>query len=351
MTIGEFAARCGLSAKMLRSYAAAGLLTPTAVDAWSGYRYYSAGQLPTARVIGLLRKAEIPIDDIASLLTDPDGLLLERWDRDIVQASAARRQALADARAALGRPPRLTPSIQGARGTDMTGTFVAGTATHQGGRDSNQDAALVDDTLFAVADGIGAFAAGEVASRLAADSLNAAFVNDRSISGLLAACREANDAVWQHAHRRETTMGTTIAALAITDDTGAVAVHVGDSRLYRSRDGRIEQLTRDHTVVADLIRTGRITEQDAQDHPHRNVLTQALGVGPDFDLDYAGVSCKTGDKLLLCTDGLVKALSTEEINDVLTTSADPGDSADRLVNDAVRREAQDNVTAVVIDVR
>lgn len=99
LSIGEFSARCGLSAKMLRSYAGIGLLVPAAVDAWSGYRYYSTGQLHRARVIGLLRLAGVAVDDIARYFADPSAERWERWDREIVESSDSRRKALAEARA------------------------------------------------------------------------------------------------------------------------------------------------------------------------------------------------------------------------------------------------------------
>ncbi|MCI2416706.1 protein phosphatase 2C domain-containing protein [Saccharopolyspora sp. K220] len=301
----------------------------------------------------MLRRAGIAVDDIASFFAHPDAIQLDHWEREIVQASAARRQALAEARAALasGRTPSSTRAIIGTKGSDVTSTLVAGTTTHRGGREINQDAVLVADGLFAVADGVGGLAAGEVASRLALDTLDAAFALDRSIAGLLHAYHEANQAVWRRADREEATMGTTLVALAMTTDTAAVALHAGDSRLYRLRNGRLDQLTHDHTVIAELLRAGEISEAEAQTHPHRYVLTRAIGVDPDVDVDYAGVSCKSGDRLLLCTDGLFKALSADDVKAVLAARAEPQESADELVKSAVERGSEDNVTAMVIDVR
>jgi PPM family protein phosphatase len=134
-------------------------------------------------------------------------------------------------------------------------------------------------------------------------------------------------------------------------DTATVALHAGDSRLYRLRDGRLEQLTHDHTLVAELMRAGEISQAQAQTHPHRYLLTRAVGVGPDIDVDYAGVSCRPGDRLLLCTDGLFKALSADEMKAVLASPAKPQESADELVTRAVERRTEDNVTAMVIDVQ
>lgn len=353
LIIGDFSAQCGLSAKMLRSYAAAGLLVPAAVDRSSGYRYYSTGQLRQARTIAMLRRAGIAVDDIAGFFDHPDPAQLDRWDRQIVSESTARRQALAEARAALamGKPPPPTQTGTLMKGSEVTHTFVTGMATHIGGRDTNEDGVLVSDGLFALADGLGGLQDGEVASRLALDTLDVAFTADRTVSGLLDACREANRTVWRQADGQDATMGTTLVALAITSDASAIVLHVGDSRLYRFRNGRLEQLTHDHTVIADLIRAGELSEEDAKTHPYRYVLTRAIGVIPDVDIDHAGVSCESGDRLLLCSDGLFKALSLDELKVVLASEVEPQRSADQLVTSAVEREAEDNVTAMIIDVR
>lgn len=353
LSIGDFSARCGLSAKMLRSYAAAGLLVPAAIDDSSGYRYYSTGQLHQARVVALLRRAGIAVDNIAGFLHKPDASQLDRWDREIVREAAARRKALAEARAALAlghaSPPARPEPLR--KGPDMARQFLTGTAAHRGGRDTQQDAVLVSDELFAVADGIGGLQNGEVASRLALDTLGASFAVDHSASGLLNAGREANGAVWRQAtvNGGDATMGTTLAVVAMTSDTGAVVLHAGDSRLYLLRSGHLDQLTHDHTVVADMIRAGELSEEEARTHPHRHVLTRALGVCPDVEMDHAGVPCQPGDRLMLCTDGLFKALSPGELHAALASDGEPQQSADRLVTNAVERGAEDNVTALVID--
>ncbi|QIS19477.1 MerR family transcriptional regulator [Nocardia terpenica] len=304
LSIGEFASRCGLSAKMLRSYAAAGLLVPAAVDGFSGYRYYSPGQVHRARVIALLRRAGIAVGDITTFFADPDPIRLDRWDRDIAGASAARRRALAQARAALAIDPA-TPS----KGHAMPLTFLAATATRTGGRDTNQDTALAREGLFAVADGFGAH--GDTASQLALDTLDSTFTPDHTISELFTAYHEANQHVWQLSRTNGSNQatGTTLTALALTTDAAATVLHVGDSRLYRLRHNRLVQLTEDHTATAELIQRGELAETDAQTHPHRHILTRALGVAPHVDIAYTGVSCKSGDRLLLCTDGVFTTLS------------------------------------------
>ena len=337
---------------MLRSYAAAGLLVPAAVDGSSGYRYYSTGQLHLARIIALLRRAGIAVDDIAGFFDNPDAVQLDRWDRQIMSESTARRQALAEARAGLAMdqaPPPTQPETP-RKGPEVTHTFVTGTATHIGGRDTNEDAVLVSEGLFAVADGIGGLQDGEVASRLALDTLDAAFAADRTVSGILDACQEANRAVWGQANGHDNIMGTTLVALAMTSDAAGIVVHAGDSRLYRLRNGRLEQLTHDHTIIADLLRSGELSEEDARTHPHRFVLTRAIGVFPNVDIDHAGVSCEPGDRLLLCSDGLFKSLALDELKTVLASVVQPQRSADQLVTNAVEHEAEDNITAMIIDV-
>ena len=140
---------------------------------------------------------------------------------------------------------------------------------------------MVSEGLFAVADGIGGLQDGEVASRLALDTLDATFAADQTVSGLLDACQEANRAVWGQANGRDNIMGTTLVALAMTSDAAGMVLHAGDSRMYRIRHGHLEQLTHDHTIIADMIRSGDLSEEDARTHPHRFVLTRAIGVFPE----------------------------------------------------------------------
>lgn len=145
-------------------------------------------------------------------------------------------------------------------------------------------------------------------------------------------------------------MGTTLAAVAMTSDASTVVLQVGDSRLYRARAGRLQQVTQDHTVVADLTRAGELSATEAHVHPHRHVLTRAVGVAPDVEMDYAGLACQAGDRLLLCTDGLFKVLADEDLARVLGTGGSPQGAADELVTSALGRGPEDNVTVLVVDV-
>ena len=162
----------------------------------------------------------------------------------------------------------------------------------------------------------------------------------------------ANHVVWKKgtAENNDMMMGTTLTAMANTSDTDLVVLHVGDSRLFRLRAGRMAQLTQDHTVVADLVRDHELDEREVEAHPFRFVLTRAIGVGPQIDPDFAGVSCQSGDRFLLCTDGLHKVLRNEDIKTVLNSGDQPQTVADLLVAHALDSEAEDNVTAVVLDV-
>lgn len=351
LSIGEFSERCGLSAKMLRSYGTAGLLRPAAVDQYSGYRYYSADQLRQAELIALLRHAGIAVSDIAEFLNHPDPAVLDRWQLELASESVARRSALARARATITADHEL-PTAQrqtSTKGSEMSVNIASsGAATDIGGRDINQDGVLVTNDLFAVADGFGQ--GGEIASQVALQRLSAGFSADRTLAGLLAACQDANRDVWQRANAQNdvATMGATLTAVAVTADVGVVVVHVGDSRLYRVRQGRLSQLTLDHTVVDDLVRAGELDARDAASHPHRQVLLRALGVAPIVDLDYGGVSFQRGDRLLLCTDGLFRTLSVDAIKAALVSGAEVQRAADDLVSSAVCRSAEDNVTAVIL---
>jgi PPM family protein phosphatase len=145
-------------------------------------------------------------------------------------------------------------------------------------------------------------------------------------------------------------MGTTLCAAGLTDDGSLVVVSVGDSRAYVSRNGSLSQLTEDHSVTADLVRRGELSEQDAREHPHRGVLTRALGVGPDVEPDSAVHRAVEGDRLLVCTDGLFNEVADDEITSVMATSGDVQATADALVELALSRGGHDNVAVVVAEV-
>ena len=238
--------------------------------------------------------------------------------------------------------------------------LLVGSATDVGlVRSNNQDQLLVAPGLYAVADGMGGHAAGEVASATAVKALRAAFEasDQRSADALLNAARAANRAVWEQAqsHRAMHGMGTTLVALAVVerqDGTNGLAVaHIGDSRLYLLREGSFLQLTVDHSLVQELVDDGQISQAQAAVHPQRHVLTRALGVEPSVDVDLLAVEPRHGDRYLLCSDGLPREAPDDEIAAVLLSVPDPSEAAKQLVGLANSRGGSDNVTVVVVDVR
>lgn len=354
MPIGEFSERSGLSPKRLRSYAGVGLLVPAAVDSVSGYRYYSPGQLRDAKLIDTLRGAGMPLSEITSLLGQPSLERLDEWAQRVDADASQRREALEVARRllALDVEPPTANAHTSPRRKAMT-TLQAAARTDTGRvRDHNQDAVVCLHHLVAVADGMGGHPGGEVASSLALALLEAAFTG-RSLDELEAAARAANRAI---ADRSSTSsqlegMGTTLCAVGTTGDGRLAVVNVGDSRVYLMRDGSLRQLTDDHSVTADLVRRGELTEQQAVDHPDRSVLTRALGTGPTVDVDGAVHSARAGDRLLLCTDGLFNEVSAEHVRSLLEATGDLGAVADALVDQALSNGGSDNVTVAVTEVR
>jgi protein phosphatase len=217
-------------------------------------------------------------------------------------------------------------------------------------RRRNEDAFVVDPPLFAVADGMGGAQAGEVASRLAA----AAFREYREADELApeervqAIIKEANRRIYDRARTDSEVsgMGTTVTAALLTD--GRVVIgHVGDSRAYRIRDGRLEQLTDDHSLVADLMRSGRLTPEEAEGHPQRSVITRALGTDPDVDVDTLVIEAEAGDLFLLCSDGLSTMVSDADVLRTVERAGTLDEAARDLVRAANSGGGEDNVTVVL----
>ena len=217
-------------------------------------------------------------------------------------------------------------------------------------RRRNEDSIVVDPPLFAVADGMGGAQAGEVASRLAA----AAFREFHEADDL--AAEERVRAIIQEANRRiyeratsdaeVSGMGTTITAALL--ESGSVSIgHVGDSRAYRLREGRLEQLTEDHSLVADLMRSGRLSPEEAETHPQRSVITRALGTDAVVDVDTFTVEASPGDVFLLCSDGLTTMVADEDILAIVADAGPLEDAAKALVKAANRGGGEDNVTVVL----
>ncbi len=223
-------------------------------------------------------------------------------------------------------------------------------------RSNNQDQYLArpDSNLWAVADGMGGHSGGEVASQIACETLGQTYA-EHTVEGLIDAVEQANSAVF-HAGADDpelTGMGTTVVALAVVehDDDEVLAIaNVGDSRCYRYADNELDQVTTDHSLVADLVREGSLSPEEAAVHPQRNIVTRVLGVYDNVPVDVFAVDPRPGDRYVLCSDGLFNEVPEPGIVSVLRRLADPGDAADELVRLAVDGGGRDNVTVVVVDV-
>lgn len=223
-----------------------------------------------------------------------------------------------------------------------------GASTHVGRvRKGNEDSYMADEPLFAVADGMGGHQGGEVASKLALDTLRKATDG----VALAQAVQDANKAVFERAGRDPglAGMGTTLTAFLVEGDTLRLA-HVGDSRAYLMRDGELQRITTDHTVVEGLVEKGELTPQEASIHPQRSILTRAIGVDGEVQVDQGSIQPHPGDRLLLCSDGLTGMIEEADIQRILEEHEDPQAAADALVDAANEAGGQDNITAVIIDV-
>ncbi|MGI6082695.1 MAG: Stp1/IreP family PP2C-type Ser/Thr phosphatase [Limnochordia bacterium] len=227
-----------------------------------------------------------------------------------------------------------------------------GAATHAGLiREKNEDAYYAMPPLLAVADGMGGHAAGEIASQLAVNTLAAWSSWDDPEQDLWLCIQQANTTIYQYAYSKQAYegMGTTLTAVHLSQETLHWA-HVGDSRLYVMRDGALMLQTQDHSVVAELQRKGNLTENQARLHPHRNVLTRALGINETVDVDQGSLQLRQGDRLLICTDGLHGCVSDEHIANILTETVQPQAAVTNLIHQANQRGGPDNITAIVADI-
>ena len=218
-------------------------------------------------------------------------------------------------------------------------------------RRRNEDAWVCHPPLFAVADGMGGARGGEIASRVAATALGES-VDGSGEARVVALIQEANRQVYERAREDSDAsgMGTTI-TVAIFED-GIVSIgHVGDSRAYLIRDRNVDQLTEDHSLVAELVRTGRLSPEEAETHPQRSVITRALGTDPDVDVDSFAVEAKPGDVFLICSDGLTSMVDDETILDVVERNrAELDEAAKELIAAANRNGGEDNITVVFFEV-
>jgi serine/threonine protein phosphatase PrpC len=229
---------------------------------------------------------------------------------------------------------------------------VAGATDTGRKRRRNEDAYVVLPPLFAIADGMGGAQAGEVASRLAAAALEESNVGGGGEEQVARLIQEANSRV--HTASTEDAakagMGTTMTVALVENGTVAIG-HVGDSRAYLLRDGELEQLTDDHTLVAELMRSGKLSPEEARIHPQRSVITRALGSDPDVDVDTYTIETRTGDVFLLCSDGLSSMVDDDVIQETLQLHRGDLDAAVKaLVKQALRGGGEDNITVVAFEI-
>jgi serine/threonine protein phosphatase PrpC len=218
-------------------------------------------------------------------------------------------------------------------------------------RRRNEDAWVCHPPLFAVADGMGGARGGEIASRVAATALGES-VDGSGESRVVALIQKANRQVYERAREDSDAsgMGTTISVALFEDDIVSIG-HVGDSRAYLIRNRKVDQLTEDHSLVAELVRTGRLSPEEAETHPQRSVITRALGTDPDVDVDVFSVEAKPGDLFLICSDGLTSMVDDATILEVVEHQREDLDGvAKELVAAANRSGGEDNITVVFFEV-
>jgi PPM family protein phosphatase len=220
-------------------------------------------------------------------------------------------------------------------------------------RRRNEDEYVVSPPLFAIADGMGGAQAGELASSLAAGAVR----DDETVSGsgerrVTQLIQEANRRVYQRSNQDASAsgMGTTM-TVALVEDGAVVFGHVGDSRAYLIRDRRLEQLTEDHSLVAELVRSGKLSPEEAETHPQRSVITRALGTDPDVDVDTFSIPTQAGDLFMLCSDGLTSMVEDEAILEAAEKHRDDLQAAVKaLIRAANKGGGEDNITVVLFEI-
>jgi PPM family protein phosphatase len=219
-------------------------------------------------------------------------------------------------------------------------------------RRANEDAFFAHAPVFAVADGMGGAQAGEVASRTVVDCLRRGLPDGGSPEERLAAlAEEANGLIHRKAAEDEERagMGTTLTAAYVDEDAVSFG-HVGDSRAYLFRDARLQQLTNDHSLVGEMVRRGKLTAEQAEEHPQRSIITRALGPEPAVEVDHMTTYARDGDVFLLCSDGLTSMLSDEQIGRTLIDAPDLRAAGHALIDAANAAGGRDNITVILFRV-
>jgi serine/threonine protein phosphatase PrpC len=224
---------------------------------------------------------------------------------------------------------------------------VAGASDPGRKRRRNEDSYVIDPPLFAVADGMGGAQAGEIASKLAASAVRSG--DPGQLEELI---QEANRRVHQRSveDAAASGMGTTLTVAEIVGERVTIG-HVGDSRAYLVRDGSLEQLTQDHSLVAELVRSGKLTPEEAESHPQRSVITRALGTDPDVDVDTFAVEPRAGDLFLLCSDGLTSMVEDRMIERLVEEKrGDLEGLVKALIRAANKGGGEDNITVIAFEI-
>lgn len=220
-------------------------------------------------------------------------------------------------------------------------------------RQANEDSYLARSPLFVVADGMGGAQAGEVASLTAIQAFQGGLPEGDHAAAIERTISLANHNIYERAHSDSSLagMGTTITVASVDSEREEVVIgHVGDSRAYRVRDGIIQRLTKDHSLVEEMRRRGQITEEQAEDHPQRSIITRALGPEPEVQVDLARVPSEPGDLFLLCSDGLTTMINDEKIREILAGATTIDAAARTLVDEANMAGGRDNITVIVFQV-
>ena len=236
----------------------------------------------------------------------------------------------------------------------MSGIVQLGHGTDTGKkRRRNEDEYVVEPPLFAIADGMGGAQAGELAANLAAGAVRGGEggggSGERRVAELI---QEANRRVYQRSSQDAAAsgMGTTM-TIALVEEDAVTFGHVGDSRAYLIRDGKLEQLTEDHSLVAELVRSGKLSPEEAETHPQRSVITRALGTDPDVDVDTFSIPTKPGDLFMLCSDGLTSMVEDDVIlRNVEENRGDLQKAAKALIRAANKGGGEDNITVVFFEI-
>ena len=219
-------------------------------------------------------------------------------------------------------------------------------------RNANEDACFADEPVYAVADGMGGARAGEVAAKNAIDEI-AGLGGEKAVSEkeLAQAVELANKRIHDLSRQDESLagMGTTVTAVSVGDAEIAIA-HVGDSRAYRLRDGELERLTHDHSLVDEMVRAGRLTPEEAEVHPQRSIITRALGPEPEVEVERLTYPAKSGDVYLICSDGLTTMVPEDGVTAILRARSSLRQAAEELVRAANEAGGRDNVTVVLFKV-